>query len=74
MNTATYRNMARNAASAGDWSAAAKFFDKAVAVYPGGCSPKAGTLADRDIAALRDQARACRSMGLTPPDLTGSST
>lgn len=69
MNTATYRNMARNAASAGDWSAAAKFFDKAVALYPNGTSPKAGTLAAKDITALRDQARACRAMLLTEPSV-----
>lgn len=66
MNTATYRNMARNAATKGDWKAAATFFEKAADVYPGGPA-KAGTLAAKDISALREQGRTCRAMLLTAP-------
>jgi hypothetical protein len=50
--------MARNAEAAGNYEAAAKFFDKAADLYP----TKTGQLAARDIAALRNAASNCRAV------------
>lgn len=58
MNTATYRGMARNAAQRLEWAAAAKLYDLAADKYP----TKTGELAARDIATLRAEAAACRTM------------
>jgi hypothetical protein len=63
MNTATYRGMARKAEAAQNCEAAAKFYDKAADLYPTKPSPGwLGTLAARDVAALRQNAANCRAM------------
>lgn len=52
MNTATLRTLARDAAHANDYAAAAVLYAQAADAYP-----SSGSLADHDISILRENAR-----------------
>lgn len=51
--TAHYRQAARAAARDLRWNEAAHLMRQAIALYPGGDTPKLGTLAARDIASMQ---------------------
>lgn len=64
MNTATYRNMARDAARACRWQDAADLYEKAISVYPAQlCRTAFGdALANRDLMALESKRADCLRM------------